>query len=369
MFVNRSVLVRNLIILVLFTLPSVVLGQSFREYEKNLKLLKTNVPTSRINLDQLPGEVRYPRLVIGGEDPNATSPGSLFLANPISCIVLRDSIYICDRKQNAIIVSTMDGRLVRKIGRSGRAPGEFWNPAGIATNGDIVAVYDTQNSRVQLFDPRFSYLGSFPASFYPVFVTTLALTKNTIIVHADYGDTLLLKVRELKKPYGLIRSFLPFVVPMRDRASTINEAIFAVNKRGWICAGYVSFPYLFVFDSLGNHLHTIAIEGKTIEDLDTRSTNARVTGNGKAFWRIINALWFEDDNSIFFGRSSEIYVLRPTKQGYALQRRLSPRHKNPIRKEADDDRFVVWSIFRDKNRIYLTDTVVFSHPWVLVYDF
>ncbi len=144
------------IIVVLLSLPGGLAAQSYKDYIKNIKLLEKKVPKSIINLEQLPGEVRYPRLVIGGEDPTAVDTGSLFLENPISCIVLRDSIYICDRKQNAIIVSTMDGRLVRKIGRAGKASGEFLNPSGISTNGDVVAVYDTQNARVQLFDMHFT---------------------------------------------------------------------------------------------------------------------------------------------------------------------------------------------------------------------
>jgi|GEM_PF-2281220 len=372
MLIDRLVGLGRLVLLLSFNVLNVVVAQSFREYEKNIRLLKANVPTSRINLDQLSGEMRYPRQVIGGEDPNAVNPGSLFLANPISCIVLRDSVYICDWKLNAVIVSTMDGQLVRKIGRSGKAPGEFINPAGIATNGDVVAVYDTQNARVQLFDTGFNYLGSFPVTF-PVFVITLSFTNNSLITHGDYHDTLLVRERWLMKPWSLKRSFLPLIVPPRDKAAGFNQAIFAANKRGWVCAGYDAFPYLFVFDSLGNHVHSIVFEGKVVDDFEKPlARGARMIGGGLQFRRFTTALWLEDDNTIILGRGSDLYIFKLAEQGYVFKRRLNLRYKEKsqeITRQRREERILIASIFREKNTIYITDTVWLSYPWVLVYDF
>jgi hypothetical protein len=264
----------------------------------------------------------------------------------------------------------MDGRLVRKIGRSGKAPGEFLNPAGIATNGDVVAIYDTQNARVQLFDVHFSYLTSIPAAF-PIFVTSLALTKDNLVIHGDYRDSLLIKVYELRKPFTFKHSFFPSVVPLRHQASRLNQAVISANQRGWICVAYDALAHLFIFDSLGNHVHTIALEGKTVDDLEKPlQTSYTSTGGGLRFKSVISALWLENDGTILFARGSDLYVLKPTTTGYALRRRMNLRYseQNRIRR-SKEDRFLIWSIYYENSKVYVTDRVPLSYPWVLVYDF
>lgn len=61
-------------------------------------------------------------------------------------------IYVADAMFDNFQIFDPDGRLLLFVGEHGRGPGQFWMPAGLAIDGGEVAVVDTGNARVLLFE-------------------------------------------------------------------------------------------------------------------------------------------------------------------------------------------------------------------------
>lgn len=66
----------------------------------------------------------------------------------------RGQVYVGDWGNPAVTVLGPDGRVVRRIGRSGEGPGEFANVSGVQVlPGDSLQVYDVQMDRMTVFLP------------------------------------------------------------------------------------------------------------------------------------------------------------------------------------------------------------------------
>ena len=61
-------------------------------------------------------------------------------------------IYVADHMFDNFQIFDEGGRLLLFVGEHGRGPGQFWMPAGLAVQGGDVAVVDTGNARVLLFE-------------------------------------------------------------------------------------------------------------------------------------------------------------------------------------------------------------------------
>lgn len=61
-------------------------------------------------------------------------------------------VYMSDAEQDVVAVFAPDGRPDYTIGATGSGPGQFRNPAGISVSGARLAVADSLNGRVQVFE-------------------------------------------------------------------------------------------------------------------------------------------------------------------------------------------------------------------------
>ncbi len=61
-------------------------------------------------------------------------------------------IYLADTMFDNFQIFDEEGRLLLFVGEHGRGPGQFWMPAGLAVHNGEVAVVDTGNARVLLFE-------------------------------------------------------------------------------------------------------------------------------------------------------------------------------------------------------------------------
>lgn len=80
--------------------------------------------------------------------------GSGILARPVDIVYVRsrDQLYVVDGGDHQIVVFDMGGKLVRKFGGPGSAPGLLNYPTYIAYSDDRVVVADSGNFRVQVLD-------------------------------------------------------------------------------------------------------------------------------------------------------------------------------------------------------------------------
>jgi hypothetical protein len=330
---------------------------------KNIDDLINTAPKSVIDLDQMEGETIYPSLVIGGDTVEVEAGAKeVFLAQPVASIVMNDSIYICDFQQNVIIVADSNGRLIRKIGRAGQAPGEFIRPAYIAKNEKLVLVSDLGNARAQIFDHTFSYITSIPAASPPT--PSIAISNVHLFMHsAALQDSHLVEVYEARLPFQRLYTFVPRIIPYGQQPSAMNILNLAINKTGDLCLGYMPLPYLFVFDAAGRQYATIEFNGKTVELLD-KPLRVRTSG-GIPVRPFISGLAVLDDQSIVLGNLSVLYLLKRQANGNFILRRKLNLHYSNHKMEPEDEDIPIYSIFVDKNKLYINPGV---KTWVLCYD-
>lgn len=69
-------------------------------------------------------------------------------------------VYVTDTLRDRVFVLGMDGQILRSFGKHGSANGEFNVPTEVHVKGGIVAVVDSMNFRVQLFDRAGNFKGS-----------------------------------------------------------------------------------------------------------------------------------------------------------------------------------------------------------------
>ncbi len=73
--------------------------------------------------------------------------------------------YLTDWQLNAVWICEPDGKLIRRIGREGSAPGELKLPGGVAVFEDNIIVLDTGNNRVMIFKMDGTYADDFRYEF------------------------------------------------------------------------------------------------------------------------------------------------------------------------------------------------------------
>lgn len=88
---------------------------------------------------------------LGEGDGQLRSPTGLALDS-------KGLVHVVDSGNDRIVIFTQAGEFVRAWGRRGRDRGEFCEPRNICIAGDRIAIADTGNQRVQVFDARGSYL-------------------------------------------------------------------------------------------------------------------------------------------------------------------------------------------------------------------
>jgi DNA-binding beta-propeller fold protein YncE len=75
------------------------------------------------------------------------------LARPKAAVMdLSGDVYVSDAQRDLVIVFGPDGAFSHTLGESGTAPGRFVHPAGLALQAGRLAVADSQNQRVQVFE-------------------------------------------------------------------------------------------------------------------------------------------------------------------------------------------------------------------------
>lgn len=81
----------------------------------------------------------------------AEGPGSL--ARPKGVAAGADGrVYVADAERDVVVVFRADGAEDYRLGATGTEPGKFANPAGVSVSGDRLAVADSLNGRVQVFE-------------------------------------------------------------------------------------------------------------------------------------------------------------------------------------------------------------------------
>ncbi|MCY4234649.1 MAG: hypothetical protein OXE59_13045 [Bacteroidetes bacterium] len=186
---------------------------------------------------------------------------SLILGSPWLMIAIGDSVYVSE--QTGIIFAIgADRYLSRKIGNSGKGPGEFEFLDGLQYNGSHIFVLEV--GRVQVLTDKFEYVGSFLSS---------TLLQGRFSVSPDYvfmkcrGNDWLVCARSTSAPYNWIPSInlLP-VLSLPDRSGENFHEVTISPDGDRIAVAYSGLPYIFIYDDDFRHLRTIRFAGSEVHN-------------------------------------------------------------------------------------------------------
>lgn len=250
-----------------------------------------------VNLDEAKTVELMPDRTIG----SAEDTTGLFLAKPTDVVTVGDSIYIADTKQHAIFVADAKGRLVRRIGRKGQAPGEFIEPVRITANDRFIFVYGHGNHRIQVFDHQFNYVESIPHGFLPLTNAIVADNKHLFLPESA-RDSMLVSVHAAIKPFKRKRAFMPRLVPPGPQQPMAHNQVPLYTDGSTICSAYIGLPYVFCLNDRFISTRTLVFKGTAVDRLNNPIPDRiQFSGSGSPNQNSTAVRSFVEDMHIFDG--------------------------------------------------------------------
>ena len=194
----------------------------------------------------------HAELVVTLSDPD----GKAGLSAPLSVVRLRNGSFLVVPlvQQSAILHFSESGSFLRRIGRSGRGPGEFTAVLRFASlEGDTTAVLDPANRRITLLDPALRPARSIQLPFLAGRFIWLH-SASIILLGSPPGIRDRLHVLDVAG--SIVRSFA--VDPaVRSSDQTMGPARIASTANGQIALSYRDTYTIELWDTAGRRTKTI----------------------------------------------------------------------------------------------------------------
>ena len=289
---------------------------------------------------------------------------SLTLGRPTNMIAIGDSFYISDRQAEAIFAVGADGYLSRKIGRPGKAPGEFTYLSGLQYNGSHVFTRD--QGRIQVFTEKFDYVHSF--SYSSLWQRRFSVSSDLMLLECPEGSDRLICARSTSPPHTWIPSIelLP-VLNLPDRSGE-DSHIGAISPDGnRMALAYMGFPYIFIYDDQLRHLRTIRFEGRNVQNFKSSGLPDGVPAGSMepgTFAFITNVRFINSRYLVARAHKSDHYIFDLSKNDYEeLARKINFR---PINDTEERKNISPADFLLHKNHLYVTSS---WEEYVYGYDF
>ena len=167
----------------------------------------------------------------------------------------RDEIAVTDTNNHRVQIFNTDGNYLRSFGREGNEAGEFIYPRGIAfhNNGNIF-VADKGNHRIQIFSGEGEYVGNFGGKGsldrHLIFPWSLSVDSAGNIIVVDVGNNLI----KIFSPDG---KFLKKI----DRQGSFTDPVHCVQCDRYLIVSDCKEHRIKVFDRNGNFQYKFGKQG------------------------------------------------------------------------------------------------------------
>lgn len=161
------------------------------------------------------------------------SPGDFY--NPTGIAVSNSSVFVVDRDLNKIQKFSLDGEFISTWGKKGTADGSFLYPNGIAIHNELLYVMDTGNQRIQIFSTDGEFISSFGSSGLGIGqflnISGIDIDADGNVFVTDKGNE---KIEKFNADGELLQSFLfyfpNYVFSPKAIAIDPNGDMFVVNS-------------------------------------------------------------------------------------------------------------------------------------------
>ena len=227
-------------------------------------------PVSLIDIDAHPADTLYPDAEL------AQAADSLedveFMA---AMVIAGDSIYVGDMQLNAIFVAALDGPLRKRLGREGRAPGEFHPLLNLTSNEKSIITIELD--RIQEFTFDLNFVGSKPWSGSGLGRGGLAASNSRIYMPCGFGAEYRICHMSAMKPYDMGEPFVRSVAIQQPPMNSFGVATGPDRVYGM----FHGLPYVFVFDESHRHIQTVRFFGDAVtEHAENYTTDGVPPGSG-----------------------------------------------------------------------------------------
>lgn len=288
------------------------------------KLLQQGTITT-INLDSVPVDtVLAGEKNIMGKERVASLDTSGTLGRAVGLVKVGDSLYVADAGQQSIWVMDNRGRWIRKVGRSGRGPGEFGYLSGIDANSHNIFTFDANNARVQVYNKRLSLKGSFPHVNVHATTRGVAVNDYAIYLLADYTEkNNLVEMKDTEKPFDTIGFFGSPIVPYGRQPLAYNNYVIDANNTNKVALAFTGLPYVFILDENQKVDGILYLRSSLWEEIKKDNPSVRPLENAPSgYGRVrgyLRHLHLADNGTLYLRTQDGFYTLKEEEGTYHLK--------------------------------------------------
>lgn len=167
------------------------------------------------------------------------------------------NIFVSDVVTHSILKFDSKGGFLKRIGRKGKGPGDFFRPFDINIfNGNII-VYDDGNHRIQILDQNGSYQKSF--KIYTTYNSIAVNSKGLIFTCPIRPSKGIIDVINMD---GNIKKSFGDRIKMKYKSSSLNQVHISINKKDEVFLAWEFFPIVRYFSKEGELISEIKLNEK-----------------------------------------------------------------------------------------------------------
>jgi hypothetical protein len=290
---------------------------------ENLNKLLSNAPINWINLNQS----EIDTIIIRSEhiyEESLFVDESLYVANPIQVTAFNSYLVTVEFSSGNVVAIDRNGNPAKKIGRSGRGPGEFERPIAVMNDGSRLYIYDDGLKRISVFDKDFLLVDTFDFTEGVAYENKMKMNNSYLIYqnnnasgfHATIPEGHLMTVRSIAEFNSIYFEAMPRIVPSGMHPGAYNNILISINYHDEILTAFSGLPYLFLYKDF-HHEKTIALEAVHFDTIGNPSlrpyppvdnTGVRVSG-------IVNHIFLKDNGDIFIMSFRLLHHLKANQDG------------------------------------------------------
>lgn len=256
---------------------------------------------------------------------------TLYVTQPTRLILFNNYLITIEFGSGNVTALNKQGTPVRRVGRSGRGPGEFEHPTALGTDGEHFYVYDYGLKRLTLFDRDFNVHKTIPLEKVAFNEKHVSINSSYLVfqnqdassMHAPEPDRGMIDIRPIDRPDSTITSIIGRIIPPGMQPSVHNNMMTSLNSRNSLLAAFPSLPYLFLYSDEFTPTHTITLEAAHFDTLDNPSLRPfpPVGSDGVGARGLYNTLYLMENEDILMVSFRRLHHLKRTENGGYLHHR------------------------------------------------